>query len=761
MFANILKNIAIKAEAAYALVLKYNPYHDEKGRFAKHSAATFVSLQGKKYADILDPKNQYKNQLAVQHQMQKAKTSAYHFGITMRDGGSPGQSSLDAANLAGNMAKAYAKHTTLFGGYEGDKLVAEAFLKAHLSTKDKQSLSIPLTAEEEAMVMAGLKTQTDKKSAKAKEKALKAYAKAYYTGQEKNSKLMFKNQYAKADLEVAKVTKLKEAALAAGATPEEIYNIAMVNMEKKDAYQKAVKDDLTAKALAYYKQKQVAESISHSAYPTTYDEQHQIKDALKAEADKLYKDNKYFLDGTLVSLTKDAKEQFAEWKTKKEAGYKQVADWHAEDSITNSAYQLAKHSMMSEGWSEYQLAEIAASSAPKNTAQATHDEKMAKQAAESAKYNSLKNVKNAAIVYHTGLLAGNTDLAPFKASLQKHLDEAEALGVSTHEIKLTEQEAQKIGQKNIDTAKSTIKATAKDYAYAMYQARLKGDTAEEADNAAYLHNHIEDNKNLMSAADVKEVKASAKSTATKEHEAMKNFVESNGKIMASAAETAKNYDATANTFHSVLKDPEFAEQQNAMIENLPYGAKQVLTSYTGSGYQDINKAAGKYGTEKMMGLEPEPLTGYAKTSIKSMDQAFAQIKLGKNVKLRRNMPQRYFFGQLGVPVDKLSGLTEEKAQAFIGKVYKETAYGSASMDHNFNSVYSKESDKTGKIKLNIRAHADTNAVRVASISGHKSEEEVIMGRGTTYVIRAVRKGPHGYAFEVDVDVIGTYPDPIN
>jgi hypothetical protein len=50
----------------------------------------------------------------------------------------------------------------------------------------------------------------------------------------------------------------------------------------------------------------------------------------------------------------------------------------------------------------------------------------------------------------------------------------------------------------------------------------------------------------------------------------------------------------------------------------------------------------------------------------------------------------------------------------------------------------------------------------SAISSHDNEQEVIMGRGTTYVIRAIRRKDSGaYHYEVDADVLGTFPDSLD
>jgi hypothetical protein len=316
--------------------------------------------------------------------------------------------------------------------------------------------------------------------------------------------------------------------------------------------------------------------------------------------------------------------------------------------------------------------------------------------------------------------------------------------------------------KDVEKAHEVITKSGTDaitaYAQAMTAARLNGTTGMAEDQAGYLHNTIQDYQHLLTKEQIAAAKNAGVGTATTSFKAIQAFKEAVG----DPSKTASAYDAAADTFKYPSGDVDFAKQQDAMIHKLPDATIGILKSYTGSGYTTINKAAGAYGSAKMAGLNPEPLLSWQKNQIADMDEAFSQIKLGQNVALRRNMPQKYFWNQLGITTDKMDGMTQEQVEAFVGKTYKETAFGSASMNENFNSGFSGEMNKTGGMILRIRAAADTNAVRVASISGHDGEEEVVMGRGTTYVIRSIKKlgSGHKYRYEVFVDAIGTFPDAL-
>lgn len=169
----------------------------------------------------------------------------------------------------------------------------------------------------------------------------------------------------------------------------------------------------------------------------------------------------------------------------------------------------------------------------------------------------------------------------------------------------------------------------------------------------------------------------------------------------------------------------------------------------------------------MLGKEHDTFTSSDIDRMEKMDSVFAKTTLGKNVLLRRNMAQKYFWEQLGFDVSKVDSLTEEDLKGIVGKVYKETAYSSTSMDPFFSGQFQGEAGKTGGAVLHIRAGASMPGLRAKALSGHSGEEEVILPRGTTYVVRKITKLPKdpynesSKRFEIYVDMIGAFPDSIS
>lgn len=202
----------------------------------------------------------------------------------------------------------------------------------------------------------------------------------------------------------------------------------------------------------------------------------------------------------------------------------------------------------------------------------------------------------------------------------------------------------------------------------------------------------------------------------------------------------------------------FVRHHDELVASLSPAEKNILVGYTGPAFTALNRAAGAYGTAKMQGTEAVPLDAGQKLSMKEMDSAFAKTTLGSDVRLRRNMAGIYLNKQLGLP-DNNSDITDAQLQSVVGRVYKETAYSSTSTNTKFSSLFSNAAKKYGKTILDIRSTGDKPGLRVKSISQNPSEEEVVLPRGTTYVIRRAYRDSDGNV-RFELDNLGAFPDPL-
>lgn len=772
-FAHEIERVArtLLRKRDFSLVLKFNPYHGPDGRFATHGSATFVSLSGKKYADILAPGNKNKNVIATSQQMGYLKYSSYALGNILRntppsDMSAEGKAKYndfnlqlaiqakDKAMLAAAGADVYGKGMGL-GEATLQNAIAAAFGKSHLSTQTKQNLNIPLTTEEQALMDAGLAKQAEAKAVAAAKPvneqaaAAKAYSSAYVKTMMAHEKALYQDSPAEAAQLSQKMKDLAQAYLATGATDQQLGKLAQAGFAKVEAKKEDLKAKATALALEYYK---ANFGYSNSSSYTGADPA-----PLKKKANKLWVDNKYFMGTDPAPVIGPAKQAFEDWKEGLMVAHNNATKNFAEGAISKESYHFHLAGMKAKGFTDDAMGKFSSPEAIAAKAKMQQEQAVL----DTKKAGLVKELKNATVLLHTASLQGGTPehVAELKALQETAKHAAIDSGMLDHDATLTVMDKAKWDVETTHAAVVKVAvASITKVAHGMTSARLSGDTAMAEDQAGHLHSTVETYMGMVSKEQIAAAKIAGVEAATKSHALQKAFKDAIG----DPNKTAAAYDEAMGTFEYPKGDKAFAKQQDAQVNSLPENTVSILKSYTGSSYTEINKAVGKYGTAKMNGLEPPELSSYEKGTAIRMDKAFAQITLGQNVALRRNMPQKYFWNQLGIDTEAMRHMSQEQVDAFVGKTYKETAYGSASMDENFGGAYSKEMEKTGGMILRIRAGADINAVRVASISSHNHEEEVIMGRGTTYVIRSIKKIGVGekYEYEVFADAIGVYPDAL-
>jgi hypothetical protein len=151
---------------------------------------------------------------------------------------------------------------------------------------------------------------------------------------------------------------------------------------------------------------------------------------------------------------------------------------------------------------------------------------------------------------------------------------------------------------------------------------------------------------------------------------------------------------------------------------------------------------------------PDP---YEREKMELVDEAMSKLTLGTDVSLNRTMAQVYVARALGVG-DRLHTLSDGQLQNLVGQVYTEGAYSSTSRSSGWGSTFSQAADTYGRLDLKIRAAADVHGILFHDLTGNNGEKEILLARGTTYVIRAVRR--NGSRVEMDVDVVGQLPKPL-
>jgi ADP-ribose pyrophosphatase YjhB (NUDIX family) len=201
------------------------------------------------------------------------------------------------------------------------------------------------------------------------------------------------------------------------------------------------------------------------------------------------------------------------------------------------------------------------------------------------------------------------------------------------------------------------------------------------------------------------------------------------------------------------KKDKFKVAQTAVISNLNTTQKNTLKSYTGTMANSVNTALGEYFNSG------NSISEANKKRIKTMDAAFKKSKLGENVKLVRNIGSKYFWKWFGMDE---GGIADSNLDLLKGKSYTEICYVSTSKNPD-SSICLQDTSK-GKIKFIINAGKNFHGIDVSSLSSHP-ESEVILSRGTTYVIREIKHTQSGYSpssnvWEVFVDIVDQTPGEI-
>jgi hypothetical protein len=205
---------------------------------------------------------------------------------------------------------------------------------------------------------------------------------------------------------------------------------------------------------------------------------------------------------------------------------------------------------------------------------------------------------------------------------------------------------------------------------------------------------------------------------------------------------------TVSAALSQAKINAWAKNQVDQLATFTPEAINEMRAYTGSDFSQINREIGAHGQALHSGSTSS--LGASNTYIaRAMDSALSVAKLGLDMTLRRNMKAKWLEKQLGID------LATSNMSDILGKAYIEHAYSSTTTKMDANMSYSA-GDNDSKVALIIRAPASAKAVSVKSISHHSSENEVMLARGATYIIRGFDRTLR----MLYVDLIDTSAQPI-
>lgn len=192
---------------------------------------------------------------------------------------------------------------------------------------------------------------------------------------------------------------------------------------------------------------------------------------------------------------------------------------------------------------------------------------------------------------------------------------------------------------------------------------------------------------------------------------------------------------------------DYAMNAKALTDAMTPEQKAAVHDYAASGYTAQNKAVA---------------AGKTKHNTSALESLLAKSALPVDAKLRRNMPQKWFWKALGIEEKDMYGMTDEQLASHVGKVFTETAFSSTSKDPSFSSAFGKTAHASGKLQLNIRAPKGSEGLDISYEVHNHGEAEVLLNKGAMYVIRNLKSRTHsqkgGFHYEVDVDLVGFKKD---
>ncbi|MER5420342.1 ADP-ribosyltransferase [Streptosporangium roseum] len=186
----------------------------------------------------------------------------------------------------------------------------------------------------------------------------------------------------------------------------------------------------------------------------------------------------------------------------------------------------------------------------------------------------------------------------------------------------------------------------------------------------------------------------------------------------------------AATRHETNTDgKQWLDQKMPSLGKKPFTAadRKALRDYTGPGYTNVNKALRNPGS---------PRDSNVQADIDALDAAMAKSVVPEDVIVHRGVGADY--------VQRLGGNVKDPAsmRALIGKVSGEDAYLSTSAGQQ-SALAHKD------IQLMMRVPKGTHGINVMPISASPNERELLLDRGTNWVVHDVYQDKGRWFLEVE------------
>ncbi|WP_218128903.1 ADP-ribosyltransferase [Nonomuraea maritima] len=202
------------------------------------------------------------------------------------------------------------------------------------------------------------------------------------------------------------------------------------------------------------------------------------------------------------------------------------------------------------------------------------------------------------------------------------------------------------------------------------------------------------------------------------------------------AATSNPPTAGGNPLDDALRHTTNAEGRAWARDNMPLpdltpDELRALQDYGGPGYLDINAALRAKATDPNVVWSPK-LTD----EIAAMDQAIAKSQLPSDVVLHRGVG-KHFLEAVGVDIN-----SPREMQQLRGHVITEPGYLSTSVG--------QRAGFDGDVRLMLRAPKGHEAINMYPITNLIDEREILLRRGTSYIVRGVYRKNGQWYMEADV-----------
>ncbi|MCA1195124.1 phage minor capsid protein [Saccharopolyspora sp. 6V] len=180
------------------------------------------------------------------------------------------------------------------------------------------------------------------------------------------------------------------------------------------------------------------------------------------------------------------------------------------------------------------------------------------------------------------------------------------------------------------------------------------------------------------------------------------------------------------------------------MENMPLPAdlrpseRQAITTYTGSAYRSINEA--------LRGYKPAENAEWHDRIVGRLDAAFAKAEIGESILTFRGSGPS-ILANLGANLNDPASI-----DGLVGTVHRDAGYLSTSIGNR--AAFG------GQMVFAFRLPVGTRAMNVMPISKFgTNEREILLNRGTNYVIHAAYQRGHTWYIECEIVPDGWTPPP--